>query len=184
MRKFRSESTGQCYEANVKGSSFAEVRIAEAADATRVAAIFNQGVEERVATFETHLATPEDAAGWIADDLVLVLDAREGVVGWAKAGPYTDRHEHYEGVREATVYVARESRREGAGRALLAELAEAARTDGAHKLVGKVFTSNEPSLALLKALGWREVGIHRRHGTLDGEWKDVLVVEKLLDRPG
>ena len=92
MRKFRSESTGQCYEANVNGSSSAQIRIAEAADATRVAAIFNQGVEERVATFETHLATPEDAAGWIADDLVLVLDAREGVVGWAKAGPKTDRH--------------------------------------------------------------------------------------------
>jgi hypothetical protein len=62
MRKFRSESTGQCYEANVNDSSFGEIRIAEAADATRVAAIFNQGVEERVATFETHLGTPEGAA--------------------------------------------------------------------------------------------------------------------------
>jgi L-amino acid N-acyltransferase YncA len=183
MRKFRSVSTGQCYEAKVNGGSFSEIRRAEAADATRVAAIFNQGVEEGVATFETHPVTPEEAARWIADDLVIVVDTSRGVAGWAKAGPYTDRHEHYAGVREATLYVAGESRRAGAGSALLRALAEAARADGAHKLVGKVFTSNTASIALLKGLGWREVGIHLRHGTLDGEWKDVLVVEKLLDQP-
>ena len=49
---------------------------------------------------------------------------------------------------------------------------------------GKIFTSNEPSIALVKGLGWTEVGVHRRHGTLDGEWKDVLVVEKLLEAGG
>ena len=65
---------------------------------------------------------------------------------------------------------------------MLNELAGAAADDGAHKLVGKIFTSNEPSIALVRALGWREVGVHRRHGMLDGEWKDVLVVEKLLRR--
>jgi len=36
------------------------------------------------------------------------------------------------------------------------------------------------SIALLRACGRREVGVHRRHGALDGEWKDVLVVEKIL----
>jgi phosphinothricin acetyltransferase len=72
-------------------------------------------------------------------------------------------------------------RRLGVGRALLASLAEAASDAGAHKLVSKIFTSNEPSIALVKGLGWHEVGVHVRHGTLDGEWKDVLVVEKLLD---
>ena len=44
----------------------------------------------------------------------------------------------------------------------------------------RVATSNEPSIALVKSCGWREVGVHRRHGRLDGEWKDVLVVERLL----
>jgi phosphinothricin acetyltransferase len=83
-------------------------------------------------------------------------------------------------VRESTLYVERSARRRGVGRRLLDALADAAAEGGAHKLVGKIFTSNEPSIAMVRLLGWREVGIHERHGTLDGEWKDVLVVEKLL----
>jgi L-amino acid N-acyltransferase YncA len=159
------------------------IRRADAGDAQRIAEIFNRGVEDRVATFETEPAGAEDAGRWIAEDLVVVAERRENLVAWAKAGPYADRHPYYEGVREATLYVDREARRSGIGRELLAALADAATEEGAHKLVGKIFTSNEPSIALVKGLGWREVGTHLRHGTLDGEWKDVLVVEKLLAGP-
>lgn len=183
MRKFRSESTTQCYERKVNRTSFAAVRRAKAGDAERIAEIFNEALEDRVATFETRPATHERAERWIAENLVIVLDSGDTIAGWAKAAPYTDQHTYYEGVREATLYVARESRRDGVGSALLECLADEAAAEGAHKLVGKVFTSNEPSIALVRGLGWREVGIHLRHGRLDGEWKDVLVVEKLLGRP-
>jgi L-amino acid N-acyltransferase YncA len=175
----------QCYEAHVNASERPplSIRRAVSADADRVAEIFNQGVEDRVATFETRLAQPGDAARWIESDLVVVGE-RDGVlVGWAKAGPYADSHHYYDGVREATLYVERAARRTGAGRRLLEALADAAAEDGAHKLVGKIFTSNEPSIAMVGGLGWREVGVHQRHGMLDGEWKDVLVVEKLLHPP-
>jgi L-amino acid N-acyltransferase YncA len=158
------------------------IREAEAGDAEAIAEIFNQGVEDRVATFETQTAGPDDARRWVAEDVVVVAERGGALVAWAKAGPYADQHPYYAGVREATMYVARDARRTGIGRALLAALAESAARDGAHKLIGKIFTSNEPSIALVKGLGWHEVGVHRRHGTLDGEWKDVLVVEKLLDR--
>lgn len=161
-------------------SSAGQIRRGEPGDASRLAEIFNEGVEDRVATFETDLATPDDAARWIADDIVIVLERDGELAAWAKASPYADRHRYYDGVREATMYVARSARRQGLGRTLLDALAGAARESGAHKLVGKIFTSNEPSIALVKGLDWREVGVHRRHGTLDGEWKDVLVVEKLL----
>jgi L-amino acid N-acyltransferase YncA len=167
----------------VNRSSDAEIRRAQPGDAARIAEIFNEGVEDRVATFETRQATGEDAERWIAQDLVIVLETGDRIAGWAKAGPYSDRHDYYDGVREATLYVARESRRHGAGRTLLDQLAEFAAQEGAHKLIGKIFTSNGPSIALVSELGWREVGTHERHGTLDGEWKDVLVVEKLLRRP-
>jgi L-amino acid N-acyltransferase YncA len=167
----------------VNATSDARIRRAEIGDAARIAEIFNQGVEDRVATFETRPATRERAEQWIAETLVVVLDTGETIAGWAKASLYTDEHPYYVGIREATLYVARESRREGLGRALLARLADEAAADGAHKLVGKIFTSNEPSIALVRGLGWREVGTHLRHGELDGEWKDVLVVEKLLDSP-
>ena len=145
-----------------------------------MAEIFNQGVEDRVATFETRQAGEETAARWIEEDLVVVAERDGALVGWAKASPYADRHSYYDGVREATLSVERGARRTGAGRALLDALAEAAAADGAHKLVGKIFTTNGPSIAMVGGLGWREVGVHERHGTLDGEWKDVLVVEKLL----
>jgi L-amino acid N-acyltransferase YncA len=175
----------QCYEANVNGpqSRSHTIRRAHAGDAARIAEIFNQGVADRVATFETTPATPEEAKGWIASDIVVVADRAGTSVAWAKATPYADRHHYYDGVREATLYVERGARRTGIGRALLAALADAVAEEGAHKLVGKIFTSNEPSIALVRGLGWREVGTHLRHGTLDGKWRDVLVVEKLLDPP-
>jgi L-amino acid N-acyltransferase YncA len=156
------------------------IRVAQAADAERLAVIFNQGVEDRVATFETNEAGPDDAARWIESDLVLVAERDDSIVGFAKASPYADNHHYYDGVREATMYIERDSRRTGVGRRLLAALAEAAKGAGAHKLVGKIFISNEASVAMVGGLGWLEVGVHQRHGTLDGEWKDVLVVEKLL----
>jgi L-amino acid N-acyltransferase YncA len=175
----------QCYEANVNGpqSRSQTIRGAHAGDAVRIAAIFNQGVADRVATFETAPATPAEAKCWIASDIVVLADRAGSSVAWAKATPYADRHHYYDGVREATLYVERGARRTGIGRELLAALADAAAEEGAHKLVGKIFTSNEPSIALVRGLGWREVGTHLRHGTLDGEWRDVLVVEKLLDPP-
>ncbi len=156
------------------------IRPAESGDAEVMAEIFNQGVEDRVATFETHPAALEDATRWIESDLVIVAERDGALVGWAKASPYSDHHHYYDRVREATLYVERDARRTGVGRQLLDALADAAATAGAHKLVGKIFTSNEPSIAMVGGLGWREVGVHQRHGTLDGKWKDVLVVEKLL----
>ena len=60
--------------------------------------------------------------------------------------------------------------------ALLAEV----EAGGFWKLVGRIFPENEASLALCRALGFREVGVHRRHGKLDGAWRDVVVFERLL----
>jgi L-amino acid N-acyltransferase YncA len=113
--------------------------------------------------------------------LCLVAERNGRVLGWAMVGPYADAHDYYTGVGEATLYVGRDSRRGGLGSALLEALAEAARSRGYHKLIGKIFTSNRASIELVGQLGWEEVGVHRRHGRLDGEWKDVLVVERLLD---
>ena len=111
-------------------------------DAAGIAEIFNEVLEERAATFETRPATPENVERWIAEDIVVVAERGSALVGWAKAGPYTDRH-YYDGVREATLYVAREARRIGVGHALLERLAVEAAGQGAHKLVGKVFSSND-----------------------------------------
>src|SRR5690242_21902344 len=100
IRRTRSDGTGECYERNVSGASGPAIRPAAPADAARLAEIFNQGVEDRVATFETRLAEAEDAARWISEDVVVVMERDGEVAGWAKAGPYSDRHHYYDGVRE------------------------------------------------------------------------------------
>jgi L-amino acid N-acyltransferase YncA len=157
------------------------IRSARAEDAEQIAQIFNAGVGERVATFQTITQTPEDAARWIEASPVLIVAESGGAIdGFSKVGAYDDDHHYYDSVGEATLYVAYEARRGGIGRELMEALAVEAERCGFHKLVGKIFTSNEPSIALVHACGWTDVGVHRRHGQLDGEWKDVLVVELLL----
>jgi len=66
------------------------------------------------------------------------------------------------------------------GRELLEALCEASERAGRFKLVGKLFADNEASRALCRACGFAEVGVHRRQGQLEGRWRDVLVVERLL----
>lgn len=157
------------------------VRPAVPGDAKAIAAIHAQGIDERVATFETSHPSPADVRGRIADGALHVVAEADGrVIGFAKVGPYADPAPYYERVGEATVYVDREARRRGAGRALLEAVASSAEHRGLWKLVAKVFSSNAASLDLMRSCGWADVGVHRRHGRLDGEWKDVVVLERLL----
>jgi L-amino acid N-acyltransferase YncA len=161
------------------------VRPAGPTDAEAIARIYGQGVSERIATFQTRAPGRDEIATQIAaGGPMLVAEAGGRVVGWASLRGYDDPHDYYAGVGEATLYVERAARRGGAGRALLSGLASEGERRGYHKLIGKIFTSNEPSIALVRSCGWRAVGVHRRHGSLDGEWKDVLVVERLLGPPG
>lgn len=156
------------------------IRPATPADAEAIAEIHNHGIDERVATFQTEAQSTDDAVARIENGLgALVAEIDGSVVGWAGAAPY-ERYPYYEGVAEVTVFVAAEARREGVGRTLLEALSARAEEAGRYKLIGKIFTSNEPSVALFRACGYEEVGVHRRHGRLDGEWRDVVVVERLL----
>jgi phosphinothricin acetyltransferase len=157
------------------------VRPASAEDAKAVAAIFAQGIADRVATFETVAPGADEVGRSIGGDKPFLVAERDGeVAGWAKVSPYDPGHDYYASVGEATVYVARDQRGSGVGAALLDALSEAAAEAGFHKLVAKLLTTNSASIRLFESHGWRPVGVHHRHGCLDGEWKDVLVVERLL----
>jgi L-amino acid N-acyltransferase YncA len=158
------------------------VRPARGADAERVAAIYNQGIEERQATFQTRLHKPGELEGKIeaAGGTLLVAELDGEVVGWASFSAYDDPAEYYAGVAESTLYVDPGARRRGVGRTLLEALATEATDRGRYKLIAKIFTTNDPSIALFRDCGWHDVGVHRRHGRLDGEWKDVVVMERPL----
>jgi L-amino acid N-acyltransferase YncA len=157
-----------------------EIRPATVDDAAAVAAIYNEGIEDRLATFETRPREGGEVGSWLFEELpFLVATAGRQVVGWARVSPYSDRCV-YEGVGEHAVYVARGARRGGVGRRLLDALCEEAERAGIYKLTSRVFTDNAASRAVHVAAGFEEVGVQRRHGRLDGRWKDCVLVERLL----
>ena len=162
------------------------VRLARPTDAGAMARIYNAGVKERRATLETRPLT----AAYFAERIdrshrwpTIVAEQNGALVGWAAVGEYNPR-ECYRGVGEATVYVERGARGRGIGWRLLEALAVEAERAGYWKLIGRLFPENEASRALLRSCDFRDVGVHRRHGRLDGEWRDVLVVERLLGQAG
>lgn len=156
------------------------VRPATPADSAAIAAIYNQGIEDRTATFETRLRTAEDIAAWFDGSHPIIVAEDQGqVIAFAATSTYRPR-DCYQGIAEVSVYVARNSRRRGAGRLALQALIAACEEAGFWKLVSRVFLDNTASRNLIGSLGFREVGVYEKHGQLDGVWRDVMIVERLI----
>jgi len=155
-------------------------RLATEEDCADMARIYNHGIADRTATFETRPRTESDIRGWFdAAHPLLVIEEQGAVVASAATFPYRPRA-CYAGIAEVSVYVDRALRRHGAGRMALEALIAAAADAGFWKLVSRIFVENTASRQLVAALGFREVGIYEKHGQLDGVWRDVVIVERLL----
>jgi phosphinothricin acetyltransferase len=152
-------------------------------DASAIAEIYNQGIEDRVATYETKRRSAEDQQAWleaIAGSYPAVVAQIDGeIIGWASAGPYRER-ECYRGIGEFSMYVRRDWRGRGVGDLLVAALVTEAERLGLWKLLSRIFTFNEASRALCRKHGFREVGVYEKHACLDGRWLDVVIVERLI----
>ena len=143
-------------------------------------AIFEEGVATRRATFETEAPSWEDWDGAHLS-LRLVAEDQGEILGWAALVPYSAR-ECYRGVAESSVYVAERARGCGVGRALMERLVSESEAAGFWTLQAGVFPENEESLALHRRCGFRVVGVRERIGRLDGEWKDVVLLERRSKR--
>lgn len=158
-------------------------RPARREDAEAIARIYNEGIEDRIATFETEPRSTAEIERLLEDrqgrypTVVVERDGR--VVAWASAGSYRARP-CYDPIAEHSVYVERGQRGSGAGRIALQALCVEAERLGFLKLVSRIFPENVASLALHRKVGFRDVGIYHRHGKLDGQWRDCVIVEKLL----
>ena len=160
-----------------------QVRNATVNDAAAIAEIYNQGIEDRVATYETEPRSAEEQQAWlraIADLYPAVVAQIDGeIVGWAGAAPYRAR-ECYRGIGEFSMYVRRDWRGRGVGDLLVAALISEAERLGLWKLLSRIFPFNAASRALCRKHGFREVGVYEKHARLDGRWLDVVIVERLI----
>jgi len=160
------------------------VREAVARDAAALCGIYNQGIEDRVATLETALRTPRERREWLAAreprQPVLVAERAGAVVGWGSLNRFNPRPA-YDAVADFSIYVLREARGSGVGGTLLAALEARARALDYHKLVLAMFDWNAAGVALYRRHGFRSVGTYREQGRLDGRWVDVTLMEKILD---
>ena len=160
-----------------------DIRAADAGDAPAIAAIYDQGIATGVATFATGPHDPAERREWLRarpDRAPVFVGLRAGaVMGWSALAPLSHRP-WYDGVAEYTVYVASAARGHGVGATMLAHLIDVAPEIGYYKLVGHILAGNEAGLRLATDAGFRVVGVHRAHGRVDDDWRDVTVVERHL----
>src|SRR5215212_7855628 len=161
-----------------------KIRGANAADVPQITRIYNEGIRDRLATLETEERTPQERLAWLeARDKrhpVLVAERQGAVAGWGSLNVFNPRPA-YAHVADFSIYVGREARGTGIGQALLASLIERARELGYHKLVLSAFPQNAAGMRLYTRFGFRQVGVYREQGVLDGRWVDVVIMERLLD---
>jgi len=161
------------------------IRPATLDDAGAIAVIYNQGIEDRIATLETELRSSEERRQWIAGrdarHPVLVVEHAGAVVAWGSLNSFNPRHA-YDHVVDLSLYVERGWRGRRVGRRLLARLLDLARELGYHKMVLAAFPFNAAGMALYERMGFATVGTYREQGLLDGKWVDVIVMETLLAR--
>jgi L-amino acid N-acyltransferase YncA len=159
-----------------------DIRPATPADAAQIARIYNQGIEEREATFETEPRDPDEFAARIAaaDAPPLLVAEEEGrILGWTALSPYSSRP-CYSGIGEASMYIDRDARGRHVGMELARALGIEAARRGYWKIVALLMADNERSIRFNEASGARVVGTFKNHARLNGEWRDVVVTEVLL----
>jgi L-amino acid N-acyltransferase YncA len=156
-------------------------RAATADDCAVIAHIYSEGIADGIATFETRPRAAEDVRTWFDGVHPIIVVEEDGVVvAFASTSTYRPR-DWYAGIAEFSVYVARDARGRGAGVVAMQALIAAAAKAGLWKLVSRVIIENTASRALMRAAGFREVGVYEKHGKLGGTWHDVVIVERLIE---
>lgn len=163
------------------------IRQAKVNDLNNILGIYNQGIEDRIATLETETKDMIYIQKWFNEHqgrhVALVAEVSKQVIGWASLNPYSHRCA-YHGVADLSIYIHREYRGKGIGNALLLELENEARKHNFHKIVLFTFPFNKAGQGLYQKLGYRTVGVFEQQGIMDGELIDIMIMEKLIHQAG
>jgi len=160
------------------------IRPAVPEDLSAITEIYNQGIEDGIATLETDFCDEEERRGWLLKrdprhKVLVICDLENTVLGWASLNVFNTRV-CYDGVADVSIYIRRDFRGQGLGKRLLDALSDEARRQGFHKLVLAALNENEPGKRLYHFIGFREVGVYLKHGFRNGKWLDVVLMEKFL----
>lgn len=150
-----------------------------------VLAIFQAGIDEGNATFETAAPAWEEfnATKLPEHRFVALGPAGDGVLGWVAAAAVSQRCV-YAGVVEHSVYVRPKTQGRGVGGALLRALIGSTETAGIWTIQSGIFPENAASLALHRRAGFRVVGKRERLGCHHGRWRDVVMLERRSTKVG
>jgi L-amino acid N-acyltransferase YncA len=153
-------------------------------DISQITIIYNEGIEDRIATLEISLRTDQTMKEWLISrgeryKVLVIEDDKSTVIGWASINSFNSRC-CYSGVGDFSIYIKRELRGKGIGKILLKDLLLKAKELKFHKLVLSTFEHNETGKGLYKSQGFREVGTYKEQGILDGKFVNVTIMEKIL----
>lgn len=159
------------------------IRPATPADAAATAAIYNEEVTGSTVTFDLVTRTVEEQAEWLsarAGALEVVVAEVDGMIaGFASLSPYRDRPA-YRTTVEDSIYVHRDHRGEGIGRALLTEIVAVAAARGFHTVMARIVGGHDTSIRLHRSAGFDLIGVEREVGRKFGRWLDIALMQKLL----
>jgi L-amino acid N-acyltransferase YncA len=160
-----------------------DVRLAIPDDAAPIRAIYNLEVTEATVTFDLRPRTLEQQLAWLDDHAgahpaVVALEGGQ-VVGFGSLSPYKERPAYATTV-ENSVFVHRDHRGKGVGRAILDELLRLASDHGFHAVIARIVGDNAASIRVHEACGFQLVGVEKEVGRKFGRWLDVVELQKLL----
>ncbi|MBT2659324.1 N-acetyltransferase [Bacillus sp. ISL-18] len=161
-----------------------KTRLASINDLESILSIYNQGIEDRIATLEEDQKDIGYMTEWFSNHnrrfAVIVIENNDKIVGWASLNSYSNRCA-YAGVADLSIYIRRDYRGKGAGTLLLNEIERTAIKNEFNKIILFTFPFNNLGQSLYRKNGYREVGIFKNQGKLDGRFVDVMIMEKIFN---
>jgi L-amino acid N-acyltransferase YncA len=159
------------------------IRGAKQEDLIFIQRIYNQGIEDRIATLETEIKDLTYMIDWFEKHQgryqVIIAEFNEQIVGWASLNSYNPR-DAYKGVADLSLYIDRQYRGKGIGGKLIEAIEVIAKKNNFHKIILSTFQFNNLGQGLYRKKGYREVGVFKNQGISDGKFVDVMAMEKLL----